>query len=177
MNERKYLHGLLLLLLLTGCGDALTFDVTANVDEFTVPGDPHLHHGGAPIDRAEIPPVELQMPGIQAGAFTLTDLRFFVTNSSMDEQTADDDDLSFLTQLEVYVVPTSRNSVLPPLRVAQWEGPAPYGETTIELQIDAEYDLLPYITEGAELTIHTEGIVPYDDVSIRGEAIFAVIPF
>ena len=54
-------------LTLTGCGDDLAFDLHAEVDEFTVPGDPTLYHGRAPLEAGTVPPLELQLDDVLCG--------------------------------------------------------------------------------------------------------------
>lgn len=159
----------------SGCGDALSFDLTASVDEFTVPGDPHLHHGGAPLDLQEVPPIEIQFAALSNGSVNLGQLRFFVTDTSLIP-TSDTDSMDFLDRVEVRIRPVSPSSKLPELEIANWHGPAAKDTQEIQLTVVGDHDLSLYVAEGFTLNVITYGVVPYDDVSLQGEAIFRVNP-
>ena len=161
-------------IVLTGCSDALVFDLEAEVDEFTVPGDPHLHHDGAPLQKADIPPIEIAFGALSAGSVNLSGLRFFVTDTSRVPLASDEDTLDFLTAVSVQAVPN--DPALPTIEIATWTGPAPEGATEIPLDVNDEYDLQPYLSAGFRLQIETAGVVPYDDVSLKGQAQFRVDP-
>lgn len=160
---------------LAGCGDVLAFDLYAAVDEFTVPGDPHLHHGNAPLEKAQVPPIEIQIGAVQAGSIHLSALRLYITETSI-VPASDTDDLEFLTRVEVLVSPTTAGSQLPVLAVAEWKGPATPDMSEVVLVVEDQYDLSPYVAEGFQLDLRTEGVVPYDDVSLAGEVVFRVDP-
>ena len=163
------------LLLASGCGDALAFDLNAEVDEFTIPGDPHLHHGKAPLEAGTIPSIELQLGAVQPDSVSLSGLTFFVTDTSVEDD-RDTDGLEFIESLEVYLVPADRGSGLPEIRVASWTGPVDPGTQEITLLVEEEFDLSPYLKAGFSLEAVTRGVVPYDDVSVSGAAIFRVNP-
>lgn len=164
------------LALVAGCGDALNFELKASVDEFTVLGDPILHHQGAPLSVLDVPPIELKFGALQQGGVYLADLTFYVTDTSISSD-RDDDDLDFLTKLQVVATPTNPNSQLPPVPIAQWTGPPPeVGTMEIELTVNTQINLRPYITEGFALKLSTAGTIPYDDVSVKGEVRFTVKP-
>ncbi len=156
------------------CGDALQFDLTAKVSEFTVKGQPGLHHGGAPLAAAEVPPIELHFAAVKAGSVHMKTLRFFITDTSAGAD--DDDTFDFLTSLTVYLEPSSDESTLPGLPIAKWTGPAPADAAEIVMTVESQYDISQYILEGVEMRLETEGVVPYDDISVEGEAVFLVDP-
>ena len=141
-----------------------------------MPGDPVLHHEGAPLSVADVPPVELRFDALQQGRVYLAGLTFYVTDTSISSD-RDDDDLDFLTKLQVVATPTNPNSELPSVPIAQWTGPPPeVGTLEIELVVNSGFDLRPYIAEGFELKLATDGTIPYDDVSVKGEVRFTVSP-
>lgn len=161
--------------LATGCADVLAFDLYAAVDEFTVPGDASLHHGKAPLSAATIPDMEIQFSAMDARSVSISSVRFFVTDTDLFND-ADADDLDFLDSVIVYIAPMDPSSDLPVVELARWDGPHDAG--TQELWLDAlvDVDLTDYIQEGFVLKASTTGVVPYDDVSVSGEATFRVNP-
>ena len=165
--------------LLVGCGDVFAFPVEASVDEFTVPGDPVLNHDRSPISADAVPPIEIAIPtsGISGGSVSLAALEFERTDTAL---TADDDDggddLTFLTGLEVFLESSDPAAGLPTLLVAHWTG-APTRELTgLELNVEDQYDLSPYLAAGFRLLVRPRGVVPYDDVSLKGTVRFIVNP-
>ncbi len=165
-----------LALTLCGCGDLLVFPVEAEVQEFTVPGNPYLHHDGAPIQQDSVPPVELSLNGsMPPGKVALSHLELILTETAIDPQD-DQDDLVFLTGVDVYMQPIDPASGLPALKIAEWTGPAEPGADSVTLNVTERYDLSQYLQVGFRLDIRTRGVVPYDDVSLRGIAHFEVNP-
>lgn len=165
-----------LALALSGCGDLLVFPVEAEVEEFTVPGNPYLHHDGAPIQQDSVPPVELSLNGaMPPGKVALSYLELILTESAIDPED-DQDDLVFLTGVDVYMQPIAPTSGLPVLKIAEWKGPAEAGATSLILDVTERYDLSQYLQVGFRLDIRTRGVVPYDDVSLRGIAHFEINP-
>jgi hypothetical protein len=158
-----------------GCSDILAFDLYASVDEFTVPGDANLHHGKAPLSAATIPDMEIQFASMDARSISISSVRFFVTETDVGNE-ADRDDLKFLESVIVYISPMNPASDLPVVELARWEGPHEFGATELYMDATEEVDLTEYVRDGFVLKASTSGIVPYDDVSISGEAIFRVNP-
>lgn len=164
------------LVLAGGCGDVLAFDLNAEVDEFTVPGDADLHHAGAPLAAGTVPSIDVQLGAVQPDSVSLSGLRFYATDTALKND-RDEDGLEFLTAIDVFIVPANRDSGLPELKVATWTGPVEVGAREIKLKIETETDLSPYISAGFTLDAVTRGVVPFDDVSIKGDATFRVNPF
>ena len=158
-----------------GCSDVLAFDLYASVDEFTVPGDANLHHGKAPLSAATIPDMEIQFASMDARSISVSSVRFFVTETDLGND-ADRDDLKFLETVIVYISPMNPASELPVVELARWEGPHEPGATELYMDASVEVDLREYVKEGFVLKASTSGIVPYDDVSVSGEATFRVNP-
>jgi hypothetical protein len=165
-----------LLVLATGCADLLTFDLSAEVTEFIVLGNPTLHHQHVPLNSTEVPPITLQMANTTQGSIHLTSLIFYVTETAMSS-VHDEDFLDFMTGMDVYVTPLSQNSSLPPLQIASWSGPAPTGAMVIDMEVDSNVDLSQYVAAGFALKVGPAGVVPYDDVSMKGDLTFSVSPF
>ena len=174
MKKLLLLIILLLSTLLTGCGDFLVFDVNAPVQEFVVVGDPHLNHEQAPLIAA-IPAVELQLPGVETAEINITDMSFIVTPTSLKSST-DEDSLDFMSTLTVSITTVTPDPRLPPQPIASWTGPAPRGTTEIVLDVKDHIDLAPYAAKGLALKVVPTGVVPYDDVSMKGDIIFLVNP-
>lgn len=165
----------LLILLAGGCADLFTFDLQASVDEFYVYGNPTLHHQHTPIQTAEVPPLELQLGGVSTGSVHLNSLLFYVTETAMLTP-HDEDSLDFMTGMDVYVTPITPGAFVP-LQIASWSGPAAKGAMVIDLEVNSDIDLSPYIKAGFALKVGPAGVVPYDDVSMKGELTFTVNPF
>lgn len=162
--------------LLGGCSDLLAFDLHAEVDEFNVQGDIYLNQGGAPLDLAEVPPIEFQYGAIQGDSVTLAQLDLFVTETSVLTE-GDDDDLDFLTSVKVYVTPLDDTVDLPTLEIATWKRTEANGKKSIRLMVNPDIDLKPYIRSGMRVKLQPFGVVPADDVSVSGAATFRVVPF
>ena len=161
--------------MVTGCADVLAFDLYAAVDEFTVPGDASLHHGQAPLSAATIPDMEIQFSAMDARSVSISSVRFFVTDTDLFND-ADADDLEFLDSVVVYIAPVDPGSELPVVELARWDGPHDAGAQELWLDALVDVDLTDYIQEGFVLKASTTGVVPYDDVSVSGEATFRVNP-
>ena len=170
---------LLLLVLAPGCGDLLAFDVTAEVEEFVVPGDVDLHHGRASLGQMTIPPVEVQIdaPVDSGAAVRLRALTFRVVDEVEDgTDDGQTDSLDFLTRLEVWIQPTDPHSVLAARRVGTWSGPASAGCRDLSVSVDPDVDLRHYLGQGFALQLRTWGVVPYDDVRVAGSVLLEVDP-
>ncbi|MEC8022399.1 MAG: hypothetical protein VX223_00595 [Myxococcota bacterium] len=163
------------LFMVSGCADVLAFDLYAAVDEFTVPGDASLHHGKAPLSAATIPDMEIQFSAMDARSVSISSVRFFVTDTDLFND-SDADDLEFLDSVIVYIAPVDPASELPVVELARWEGPHDAGAQELWLDALVDVDLTDYIREGFVLKASTTGVVPYDDVSVSGEATFRVNP-
>ena len=100
MTDLRVSMMLVALTAIAGCGDALQFDLTAKVTEFTVAGEPHLHHGNTPLELADVPPIELHFGALRTGSIHIKSLRFFVTDTSR-EDLDDADTFDFLTGMTV----------------------------------------------------------------------------
>ncbi len=165
-----------LTVLSSACGDLLAFPVEAEVQEFTVPGNPYGHHEGASLAADSVPPVDVDLPSsISPGKVALSALELELTPTALGED--DQDDLCFLDGIDVYMRPTNPDVDLPTILVASWRGPALKTDTVVALNIVARYDLAPYLASGFQLDMRAAGVVPYDDVSIRGRVEFEVNPF
>ena len=62
------------------------------------------------------------------------------------------------------------------VELARWQGPHSPEADELWLDAEVEVDLREYIRDGFVLKAATTGVVPYDDVSISGEAVFRVNP-
>ncbi len=161
-------------LFLASCGDLLTFDLQAGIDEFTIPGDPYLHHDQAPLEKADIPPIEVRFASFGSGNVQVSGLTFFVTPSAQSDPD-DDDSLAFLDAIEVFAV-GAEGVNLPPVKIATWTGPAEPGTTSVDLDVVEGVGLNQYVSAGMEFEVRAEGVVPYDDVTLEGVASFRVDP-
>ncbi len=172
---RSLLALLTLTLTAAGCGDALAFEVNAAVEEFKVPGDPELFHLGAPLDEGQVPPIPISLSGLSRGSITVVALRFFSLPTVAEDGTLTDG-LDFLHHVDVIVEPTRASSTLPRRRLGIWTGPAKPGTNSLPMVVDPTFDLRPYAQDGFQLRIGTGGLVPYGDVTIKGEMRLRINP-
>ena len=159
----------------TGCADLLSFDLDAELEEIVVEGDPNLHHQKATVAFDQIPPVELQLGAIQQGSVYLSSMTWHITDREL-ALPDDSDTFEFMTSMTISVMAANPHSKLPPIDIAHWEGPAPMGDMVIDLDVNDDVDLVPYTRDGIMLHVQPKGIVPYDDVSMKATAVFAVEP-
>jgi hypothetical protein len=159
----------------TGCGDMLAFPVEAEVNEFTVPGNPYGHHEGASLATDAVPPVDVDIPtSIRPGSLALLSLELELTPTAFTE--GGKYDLTFLEGIDVYMQPKDPTSTLPTVLIASWRGPAPKTDTVIALDVVARYDLSPYLESGFVFNMRAAGVVPYSDVTMCGRVAFEINP-
>ena len=164
-----------LMSLTAGCADLLTFDLNAQVTEFVVFGDPTLHSQHISLDSTEVPAISMPMTNMAQGSVHLNSLLFYVTETGLSSST-DQDGLEFMTAMDVYAIPNNPHSGLPTIKLASWNGPAPAGTMVMDMEVDSKVDLNDYIAAGFSLKIGPAGVVPMDDVTMRGEMTFSVSP-
>jgi hypothetical protein len=89
----------------------------------------------------------------------------------------DDDDLAFVDKMIVYLRPATPHCGLAEVEVARFEREADRSSAEeLVFSVTQRLELLPYLECGFELRSEVEGLVPADDVSIEGIAIFVMVP-
>ena len=167
-------------LLLHACGSSsdpgkLTFDVTQDVSEQTISGDPGL--AGDPLSTS----VTVQMPDIttepeyQAEVFNLVEVVASADVTLDIAASSPHPDFSFIDSLSVWIGPVGGGANTQ--RVAFLDSGDPQlapGNSTIQLQTTG-VNLTDLIDMGAyELRVDVEGTIPPDDVIFDGMVLFEV---
>ena len=162
--------------LLGGCTGFGGFELTLDIPEQRVDGNPLGGLLGTPFD-APIP-LMIDLASETAARDTgpaqhvrLSALTLSITPTAEPE--GDTDDLAFIDRAEIFVESTQSGSSLPRVRVAVLEQ-VPAGTRQVSFETDASVDLLPYVQEGARLTSSADGEVPPDDVTFEGSVLLSV---
>jgi hypothetical protein len=153
-----------------GCG-ALAFDVSQDVPEQQVPGSPL---GGLLPSFLPTPfPITINIEQETAKRSTgparsanLKQVQFRITPHD-----APSGNFDFVDEIHIYVEPTS--GALPKVEIANLK-PVPKGQTTLDLHIVPDIDLLPYINVGAKISATASGRQPAQTVTYDGSVTVTV---
>ncbi len=164
----------LVLITLAGCGVA-DFDITQPVVEQRVQGSP------LPGPLAALFPLPLdidlsqKIKEMETGpidSVTLSKLELAITATAMPS--GDTDTWAFIDEIHVFVSSRRPGTQYPRLEIASVNDPG--AVTTLTFAIDKTIDLQPYVDEGGLVEAESTGMLPEDDVSYDGEAVFTVHP-
>lgn len=154
-------------LILSGCDDLTSFDVTQDIPPQTIAGSPlpAILDGffEVPIDLT----IQAEIDEMDAGpvdSITLSSLSLTITTP--------DDDWAFLESCDLFVESTRAGTQLPRVKVATARIPA--DGTSLRFDPVDDVDLKPYVEEGARMTATATGNQPADDVTYDGRAVFTV---
>jgi hypothetical protein len=166
---------LALICVLAGCG-LTDFDLGQSIPEQRVAGSnlpvPPVLSGLFPIPLSLDLAAEIQkqttgpIDGVTLKSLTLT-----ITDTARPP--GDQDDWSFVDRIHVFVRGLE-GSALPRVEIASVVDPGAVTEMAFE--VDRSVNLKPYVDEGAVVESEAEGVVPPDDVSYEGRAVFTVHP-
>jgi len=159
--------GLLVAFLSAGCG-LVSFDVSEDIPEQTVPGSPL----GAllPASLFAIPmDVDIQSETAARGtgpasSATLRSVTLTVTSPSGAT-------FDFLTSISIRIS-SNGNSSLSEIEIARLE-PVP-GTATIVIPPTGGVDLLPYVEAGATITATASGHMPASDITYVGTVVITI---
>jgi hypothetical protein len=146
-----------------------------------VKGDAVLAQAGASLtgQATEPTPVPRDL-GYGEGSVTAIEMTAFEITVTEDAFSGpdDDDDLRFVSAVDLFVRSTAPDSRLKDTLVASYRAAGapdddPY---TLALEVEDDFDWAPFTEEGFELYTVVEGKVPADDVSFEGFALFLAVP-
>jgi hypothetical protein len=161
-------------ILSAGCSDILDFDITQPVPEQRVQGSPLPGPLSAlfplPLDLDLSSKIKERETG-PIDSITLSSLSLVITDAS--RPSGDSDDWSFVTSVHVFVKSSREGTTLPRIEIASAD--APGTATTLEFEVK-DANLKPYVEEGSVVESEGSGMLPPDDVSYNGSAVFTVHP-
>jgi hypothetical protein len=165
------MRSILVVLALSGCG-SIPFDVDQEIAEQHVAGSPL--GGLLPSFLAAPVPLTIDLRAETqkrdtgpAQSANLKAIRFAATPHAMPSGNFD-----FVDEIHIYV-DSANDTSLPKKEIASLK-PVPKGQTTIELQIVEDVDLLPYINQGAQISATATGHQPTQDFSYDGQVTITV---
>ena len=162
-------------LLATGCS-AFDFDIEHQIAPITVEGDEAAAAAKLRVPFDIIPPFTIDYnerrnpAGIYMKGFSLSAVDRPMTAAQYEYT------LAFIYDLKFTVRSTAPGSALPERVIAWTDGPV-HSVTYVELGVDTNVDLLPYLKEGAEIRSSLWGIVPADTTTFSGKAVLGVDVF
>jgi hypothetical protein len=162
---------LVLALLSSGCG-LLSFDVSQDLAEQRIPGSalggilPNFLQAPVPITINLSAETQKRDTG-PAKSANLKAIRFRATPTGMPSGNFD-----FVDEIHIHVS-SPNDPTLPKKEIARL-APVPNGQTTIELEVVGDVDLLPYINKGAEISATANGTQPTQDFTYDGQVTITV---
>lgn len=158
----------LLFVAITTChGDTIAFDISQNIPEQVIPGDPVANSVASGADGGlslHFSPSVGPMTVDGLASLGLRSLQLSITASREPE--GDTDCWDFLDSAAVSIESTLEGSSLARAPVASVTQPGCI--TTLVFTPADGLDLLPYVREGFRLVIDVTGVPPPDDVSFDG---------
>jgi hypothetical protein len=162
---------LALLVLTSGCG-ILSFDVSQDLAEQRIAGSPL---GGILPNFLQAPiPITINLSAETqkrdtgpAKSANLKAIRFSATPHDSPSGNFD-----FVSEIHISVSSPS-DPTLPKKEIA-FLRPVPKGQTTIELEVITDVDLLPYVNKGAEISATASGTQPTKDFTYDGQVTITV---
>jgi hypothetical protein len=162
---------LVLALMSSGCG-ILAFDVSQDLQEQRISGSPL---GGILPNFLQAPiPITINLSAETqkrdtgpAKSANLKAIRFRSTPHEMPSGNFD-----FVDEIHIHVS-SPNDPTLPKKEIARL-APVGNGQTTIELEVFTDVDLLPYINKGAEISATASGTQPTKDFTYDGQVTITV---
>lgn len=162
------------IVLCAGCSDIIDFDITQPVPEQRVQGSPLPGPLAAlfplPLDLDLSAKIKEQDSG-PIDSITIESLSLTITDAARPG--GDADDWSFVESIHVFVKSSRQGSTLPRVEIANVG--APGAVTTLTFQV-TDVNIKPYVDEGSIVESEGRGMLPPDDVSYSGSAVFTVHP-
>lgn len=157
--------------LVSGCG-LIGFDVTQSIPEQTVPGStlgallPSFLPAPFPIN-IDVKQQEQAHNTGPASSANLKSLTFAATPHAMPSGNFD-----FVDEIHIFIAAPS-GSALPMVEIAN-STPVPKGQTTLNLTVLPNIDLLPYINAGATISAQASGHSPTQDFTYDGSVVITI---
>ena len=159
--------------LAAGCG-AISFDVSQAVPEQSVPGSPL--GGILPSFLPQPFPVNInvQQETQKRSTGPATSAALKQVEFEITPHAAPSGNFDFVDEIHVFVQPSSgASSALPMVEIARL-APVPKSQTTIDLTIVPNVDLLPYINAGASVSATASGHAPAQTVTYDGTVVVTI---
>ena len=157
-------------LTVAGCAPGLLgADVSRELPEQTIPGDPVAHAAAAgllQVGMGTAPVIELESanPAVDTTGLNQILLRALTMDiTSTAEPPGDADCWDFVLNTNVYIESTRQGSVLPRMKIAS--GGAPGCVRSMVLTPVADVNLKPYTDQGFRVVAEAAGVPPEDAVS------------
>jgi hypothetical protein len=159
-------------LALGACDSIAEFDVSQDIPEQTVQGNPlgALLPSFLPQPFAITIDVESETEKRDTGpasSASLSSLGFSITPHDAPRGNFD-----FVDEIHIFVEAT-RGTTLPKVEIANLV-PVPKGQTTLSLKIVPNVDLLPYIEAGATISAQASGRMPAAETKYDGRVVVTV---
>jgi hypothetical protein len=162
------------IVLCAGCSGIADFDITQSVAEQRVQGSPLPGPLAAlfplPLDLDLSAKIRERDSG-PIDSITIASLTLTVTDAG--RPAGDSDDWSFVESIRVFVRSSRQDSTLPRVEIASTG--APGAVTTLTFDV-TDVDIKPYVDEGSIVESEGRGMLPPDDVTYTGSAVFTVHP-
>jgi len=151
----------------SGCG-LVSFDVSEDIPEQTVPGSPL----GALLPASLFAiPMNIDIQSETAGRGTGPAQSATLRSISLTVTSPAGATFDFITSISVRVS-SSGNTSLPEVEIARLE-PVP-GTATIVIPPTGSVDLLPYVEAGATITATASGHMPASDITYVGTVVITI---
>ena len=178
---RSSLRDLSLLAALTlaapGCW-SVELELPVSTGVSVIQGNEILNKAGARLFGEIFEPVRVDDDLADAAdlkSFTMESFYLGLTDDSISP--GDDDDLVFIDRMIVYIRPSSPHCGLVEAEIARFERENQRSSPEeLVFSVTRRLELLPYLECGFELSSDAEGLVPADDVSVEGIAVFVMVP-
>jgi hypothetical protein len=158
---------LAILVFAAACSD-IGFDMSYDVPDVTIPGDPAAHANAIHVGAATAPfalDIDLSQAAQQQnvpGAIstvTISTLQFYMTSDGC---------FDFIDDVSLTIESTKPSTTLTPAVIATGENP---GCVRVMSLVPTTVDLKPYIQEGANIHATGSGIPPADAVTFDGRVV------
>jgi hypothetical protein len=162
---------LVLVILLASCNVDVTL---TRIKTGTVEGDETLHKVGVTLHQELLNPIEVHKPHKARKLDTINVDHVTLSRTTDELPEGDHDDLLFIRELKIVVEPVDSTSYLIRRKIAWYNRdeaatPDPY---EINLEIDPDINVRPYILQGCRFILNSVYEIPEDDISISIEAVF-----
>ncbi|MFH1530411.1 MAG: hypothetical protein ABIK09_06710 [Pseudomonadota bacterium] len=164
-------------LMASGCW-SVELELPVSTGVAVIQGNEILHKAGVRIFGELFEPVRVDQDLAEIGDMSSFYLESFYLGLNEDSiKPGDDDDLGFIDRMIVYIRPASPYCGLAEVEIARFErGLDRSTDEELVFSVTQRLELLPYLECGFELRSDVEGMVPPDDVSVEGIAIFVMVP-
>lgn len=157
---------------LSSCGHLASFDVSEDISEQSVQGNPlgALLPSFLPQPFPITVDVKAETAKRDTGPASSVDLKSI--SFSITPHTTPNGNFDFVDEIHIYVE-TTQQTPLPKVEIANLS-PVPKGQTTISLNVVPNVDLLPYVNAGATLTATASGHQPAQTTTYDGHIVVTI---